>query len=164
MHTTNELLAIDTDRIAIRPTIEAGITVCREDDWEKGLQILWKAARRAGEGAELPAAFYAYTGFGVARYQRQLAEGERLCRHAVRLDPADPEHYLLLAEVCQLRRKRRATVDALLKGLRIAPEDPRLRRFQRRIGFRRPPIIRFLSRDNPLNFLLGRWRHRRKSG
>ncbi len=151
----------ETDRIDIRPIIEAGVEACQQGDWEKGLELLGKASRRAGEGDELPAGFYSYTGFGIARYQRRLAEGERLCRHAVRLDPSNSEHLLLLAEVCLLRRKRKAAVDALLKGLKIAPHDPQLRRLQRRIGFRRPPVISFLSRDHPLNRLLGRRRHRR---
>ena len=161
MGTSSELLREGTDRIQVGPTIDAGIDCCRQGHWEEGLQLLWKASRRAGEGADLPAAFYSYTGFGVARYERRLAEGERLCRHALRLDPSDPEHYLLLAEVRLLRRNRKGAVSALLKGLRIAPQDSKLRAVQRRIGFRRPPVISFLSRDHPLNVLLGRRRHRR---
>lgn len=163
MATGSEILSQDTDRIGLKSTIETAVEICRQGDWQNGLQLLGKASRRAGEGDELPAVFYSYTGFGVARHQRQLAEGERLCRHAVRLDPSDPEHLLLLAEVCLLRRKRKAAVDAILKGLRIDPNDPLLRRLQKRIGYRRPPVIRFLSRDNPLNWLLGRRRHRRES-
>ena len=154
---------LHVDRIELRPTIESAVEICRQGDWQLGLQLLGKASRRAEEGDELPAVFYSHTGFGVARYQRQLAEGERLCRHAVRLDPSDPEHLRLLAEVCVLRRKRKAAVDAILKGLRIDPGNAPLRRLQKKIGFRRPPVIRFLSRDNPLNWYLGQRRHRRES-
>ena len=164
MADVTEILSQDTDRIDLRSTIDIAVDLCREGEWDRGLQMLGKVLRRSGEGDELPAVFYAYTGFGVARYQRRLREGERLCRHAVRLDPSDPGHFLLLAEVCLLRRKRKAAVDALLKGLRIAPQDPELRRLQRRIGFRRPPVIGFLHRDNPLNRFLGRRRHRDSKG
>ena len=164
MSATNDLLSQDTDRIELQPTIEAGIGLCRDGDWGDGLQLLWKASRRASDAEELPASFYAYAGFGVARYQRQLAEGERMCRHAVRLDPSDPAHYLMLAEVRLLRRNRKAAVEALLKGLRIDPNHAPLRRLQRRIGFRRPPVLSFWSRDHPLNWFLGQLRHRRKSG
>ena len=163
MAEATEILSQDTDRIELQPTIESAVELCRQGDWQRGLQLLGKASRRAGEGDELPAVFYSYTGFGVARYERRLAEGERLCRHAVRLDPSDPEHQLLLAEVCLLRRKRKSAVDAILKGLRIDPGNVQLRRLQKRIGFRRPPVIHFLSRDNPLNWILGRRRHRRES-
>lgn len=163
MASATEILSQDTDRIELRPTIETAVEICRHGDWRRGLELLAKASRRAGEGDELPAEFYSFTGYGVARYERQLDEGERLCRHAVKLDQSSTEHLVLLAEVYLLQRKRKAAVDALLKGLRIDPNDPGLRRVQRRIGFRRPPVISFLSRDNPLNWLLGRRRHRRQS-
>ena len=163
MSATKNLLSQDTDSLQLLPTVEAGVGLCREGDWDNGLELLWKASRKAADSDELPASFYAYAGFGTARYQHQLAEGERMCRYAVRLDSSDPAHYLMLAEVCLLRRNRKEAVDALLKGLRLEPHHAPLRRLQKRIGFRRPPVLSFWSRDHPLNRFLGRLRHRRKS-
>lgn len=163
MTDSTDLLTIDTDRIEIRPTLETGLEHCRRGDWDRGLQYLGKISRRPAKSDTLPAAFYSFTGYGIARYKDQRAEGERLCRYAVMLEPDDPEHLYLLALVCLLRRKRKNAVEAIRKGLRLAPDDAKLRRLQRRIGFRRPPVIRFLHRDNPLNRYLGQRRHRRES-
>jgi len=51
-------------------------------------------------------------------------------------------------------------VRAIQRGLEAAPEDPRLLAARDAIGMRRPPVLPFLSRDNPLNRVLGRLRHR----
>jgi hypothetical protein len=47
-------------------------------------------------------------------------------------------------------------VESLNAGLRLEPNNAQLNRIFDRIGRRRPPVVPFLSRDNPLNVWLGR--------
>jgi hypothetical protein len=41
-----------------------------------------------------------------------------------------------------------------------APEDPRVVRQLKRLGFRKSPVLTFLPRTHPVNRTLGRWRQR----
>lgn len=149
----------DTAELDIGMALEAGVELCQEGDWKRGLDILWKIARKPGSRNKLPARFYSYTGLGTAEFHKNLDEGLRLCRYALKLDRASAESYLNLARVYDLRNDRRRTVKALERGLRLKPRDRDLLVFRKEIGYRRPPVIRFLSRDNPLNVWLGKKRY-----
>lgn len=155
-------LEISTDEIDIGAAIDEGLRLCRTEDWETGMAILWKIARKQERKKGLPAIYYSYAGFGAAKFDRNIKEGLSLCRHAIKLDPLEPDNYLNLARVEMLRRNRRSAVRALHKGLRVAPNHPRLSVYSREIGFRRRPVIPFLSRDNRINIWLGKKRHLRE--
>ena len=71
-----------------------------------------------------------------------------------------PQLYLNLAEVYQYAGRPREAMDVLDKGLAVAGRDFRIRRAREKIGRRRAPVLSFLSRNHPLNRLLGKWRHR----
>jgi hypothetical protein len=66
---------------------------------------------------------------------------------------------LNLSRVHLLLGNRRKAVAALETGLKIHAGYDALLRLREEIGFRRPPVIGFLSRDNILNQVLGRMRH-----
>ena len=55
---------------------------------------------------------------------------------------------------------RQRAVRAVTRGLEVAPEDPALRAALESMGWRRRPVLPFLSRHNPLNVWLGKVRHR----
>jgi hypothetical protein len=136
-----------------------GVALCREGDWDRGLQLLSGAAERRTEGGELPGLVYGYLGYGVARYQRRIRDGLKLCEHAVKIQYYEPENHLHLARTRLLAGDRRAAVSSLARGLKLDPAHRGLRELREEIGVRRRPVIPFLSRDNFLNILLGRLRH-----
>lgn len=131
---------------------------CRQEEWEEGLVQL---ARLVDDfpGTAFPGLYYSYLGYGVARCQGQVKEGIRLCRHAVKQEFYQPENYLNLARVQLLAGNRRAACDAVERGLRIDATFEPLLRLRQEFGLRRPPVIPFLDRRNPLNQLLGWLRH-----
>ena len=87
--------------------------------------------------------------------------GVRYCEDAVRASGGDsPENWLNLARACQALGYRERAVRALERGLALEENHSGLRAEIEVMGLRRPPVIGFLSRRNPLNRLLGRWRHR----
>ena len=155
-------LEITTEELDVGAAIDEGLRLCRAEQWETGLGILWKIARKREYDKKLPAIYYSFAGYGAARFDGNVKEGLSLCRHALKLDPTDPDNYLNLARVEMLRRNRRGAVKALRRGLRLRPGSPRLVAFEREIGSRRRPVIPFLSRDNRLNVWLGRRRHLRE--
>ena len=136
-----------------------GIELCRSSDWQEGLYWLGLAADSRDGKEELPALFYAYFGYGVARYQKRPADGVRLCKKALELEFYQPEAYTFLAKTYLLMDDRRAAVDTVKKGLQVDSDHGELKQLIAEFGERRSPVLGFLSRGHPLNRLLGRMRH-----
>mgnify|MGYP001817497782 CR=1 FL=1 len=109
---------------------------------------------------ELPGVFYAFLGYGIARFDKRYREGLSLCEYAVKVGVCEPETYLNMARVLLLLGKRRRALGVLNRGLALAPDSTALVRLRTELGVRRAPVIAWLSRSNPLNRWLGRWRHR----
>ncbi|MGB5660560.1 MAG: hypothetical protein WBO54_13850 [Thermoanaerobaculia bacterium] len=141
-----------------------GIEACKKGQWKEGLAVLGKVAEADRQGAELNGQFYSYLGYGIARYERRVKEGLALCQHSIKLQFYEPENYLNLARVHLLARNRRKAVEALNRALKLNASNPGALALAQEIGWRRRPVIPFLSRSNFLNRLLGRlsYRLRRK--
>lgn len=153
---------ITTQDVDIGAAIDEGLRLCRADQWQTGMALLWKIARKQEHERNLPPIYYSYAGYGAARFDGNVKEGVSLCRHAIRLDPKEPDNFLNLARVEMLRHNRRNAIKALERGLRVKPGHPRLLEFEKEIGSRRRPAIPFLSRKNRLNIWLGKRRHLRE--
>lgn len=136
-----------------------GISLCRKGRWKEGMEILGRLAEADRQGTELPGLFYSYLGYGIARYQRKLREGVALCEHAIKVQFYEPENYLNLARIHLLRSNRGKAVDAVHKALKLSPRHPQVLRLIKDMGYRRRPVIPFLSRNNPVNIWLGKMRY-----
>ena len=79
---------------------------------------------------------------------------------ALRLAGPDPEFYLNQARAHLSLGQRERAVKCIIRGLATDPHNEALRAAQQAMGWRRKPVIGFLSRSNPLNRLLGKLRHR----
>jgi len=137
-----------------------GIELCRRDHWQEGLCRLGEAAEAAERNEELPGLFYAYLGYGIARFQGHVEEGVRLCRRAVELEFYQPESYYYLARTYLLSNDRRAAIDAIERGFQVDAGNGDLQGLKAELGQRRPPVIPALPRRHFLNRWLGRLRHR----
>lgn len=98
-------------------------------------------------------------GVTLVLVERNSSLGVSLCDQAVRQAGAEPDLALNQARVHLALNQRERAVKALFRGLDLRPGEPALLAAQRAMGVRRPPVISFLARSNPLNRLLGRIRH-----
>lgn len=138
---------------------QQGIALCRKGKWKEGMAILGRIAEADRQGTELPGLFYSYLGYGIARYQRKVREGMALCEHSIKVQFYEPENYLNLAKIHLLRNNRGKAVEAIHQALKLSPKHPGVTNILRKIGYRRRPVIPFLSRNNPLNIWLGKMRY-----
>lgn len=136
---------------------QQGIGLCRQGDWARGLSILKRVGESERNGS-LPSLFYSYLGFGIAKFDRRTSEGLTLCRHALKKEFYQPENYVHLARTLLLTGDRKGAVATLERGLRLLPGHVELERLRIEMGRRRRPVVRFLSRHNILNLILGRIR------
>lgn len=153
--------AVTTTENELRPVAAdawRGIELCRQGQWQEGFYLLCLTAD-GQEVNDLPSEFFAYLGYGLARFQDELEEGVRMCRRAVELDSYNTNSHYLLAQTCLLAGDRRSAVEAIERGLRVDSTSERLRNLKSAIGERRRPVLSFLPRRHLLNRTLGRWRH-----
>ena len=118
-----------------------------------------KIAESDGSSEDLPSEYFAYLGYGIARFEDRLREGLRLCERAVKREFYRVDNYSMLARTALLANNRRKAVVAVERGLAIDRQDQALLKLKRDMGVRRSPVLPFLSRESALNRLLGRLRH-----
>lgn len=147
-------------REEVLATCERGIDLCRFGSLKEGFATL-ASMGDITRTKDLPSAYFSYMGLGLAKYRNQIPQGIKLCRHAIKLEFFQTEHYVNMARACLLQeRYRREAVDAVKEGLRIDPENPELIELDAQFGQRRKPVLSFLGRRNFLNQALGWLRHR----
>ncbi len=141
--------------------VRLGIAAAREQNFERGLMFLAEAYRRLTGRSDnaIPASALSYYGLCLALNKGRVREAAEFCQLAIQREFYNPEHYMNLAKVWSTGRSRRKAIEAVDRGLAVAPNDPVLARFRTDLGVRRSPVLPFLHRDNPLNVTLGRMRH-----
>jgi tetratricopeptide (TPR) repeat protein len=144
---------------AARALVTEGVRLCREGQWQKGLERLREVAASSVDPAKLPGTFYSYLGFGMAQLHGRKEEGLKLCQRAIEIEFYQADNYFNLARMHAMMRHRREAVEAIEKGLKVDPEHRGLQQLHDEIGERSPPVLRKLPRAHFLNRLLGKVRH-----
>ncbi len=128
----------------------------RDSDAERALPHIRRAVELEGQNP-----FYiSYLGVVLARAEQKWAEAEELCGTALKMKRDQPQLYLNLAEVYVVADRRDAAVETLIRGIKFANRDVRLKVMLGKLVTRRPPVIPFLERHHFLNRQLGLVRHR----
>lgn len=110
-------------------------------------------------GRERPQARYlSQYGLCLGAVTQRKYEGIQFCREAAEMESYNPDLHWNLGRVLLAANRRRDAFQALLRGLGLQRDHPGIVAELRRMGIRRRPILPFLSRDNPLNMFLGRFR------
>lgn len=99
-------------------------------------------------------------GLTLVLVERNSNLGVVLVDEALRAAGPDPLLMLNSARVHLALAQRERAARVVTRGLELFPDDPRLLAARQAMGTRRPPVIPFLSRSNPVNRVLGRIRHR----
>lgn len=99
-------------------------------------------------------------GVTLVLVERNSNLGILYCDQALRLVATDPELFLNQARAHLALGQRERAVKAVIRGLAVSPQDPALRAAQSAMGWRRKPVLPFLSRSNFLNRWLGKLRHK----
>jgi Flp pilus assembly protein TadD len=137
---------------------EEGRAAFAARDVDSAHQAFERAHRKDGRDPR----FMSWYGVTLVLVERNSSLGVELCDQAVRLAGPDPELLLNQARIHLSLKQRERAVRAIVRGLELFPGDPRLAAARDAMGIRRPPVLPFLSRKNPLNRILGRLRHRWK--
>ena len=149
-----------SEREAVRDmalaALEAGIRLFERDDVLGAHARFAEAYRRSPQQPRV----VSWYGVTLVLVERNSNLGMALCDQAIRVSGPDPELLLNQARAHLALGQRERAIRSVQRGLADWPEDPSLRAAQEELGRRQRPVIPFLARGNPLNRVLGRWRHR----
>jgi tetratricopeptide (TPR) repeat protein len=121
-----------------------------------GAHAAFERAHRRDPRAPVTMSWYGLT---LVLVERNSNLGISLIDQALRAGPS-PELLLNSARAHLALNQRERAVRAIARGLELWPEDARLLAAKDALGWRASPVLSFLSRNNPLNRVLGRLRHR----
>ena len=111
---------------------------------------------RIGSGGGRRMKYLSYYGLALSFAAGRTEEAIDMCERALAVEFYNPDLYLNVARVYLAAGKLRRAHRALCQGLRIESRHPGLLEEVRKMGVRRRPIFRFLSRNNPFNRVTGR--------
>lgn len=96
-----------------------------------------------------------YQAYCLAKGQGRLSAAIKICRESIKREPENSLHYLILGRILLLAGEKRKAINAFRKGLKIEP-NPKIVEELKRLGLRRPAVIKSLDRNHPLNRILGK--------
>lgn len=144
---------------AARALVSEGVQLCREGQWEKGLDRLREVANGSIDPQKLPGTFFSFLGYGMANLHGRKEEGLKLCKRAIEIEFYQADNYVNLARLHLLLKQRREAIDTIEAGLKIDPDHAALNDLHDRIGMRRAPVVGSLGRTHFINRILGKLRH-----
>jgi len=90
----------------------------------------------------------------LAKERGQFKQAFALCEEAIEKEPDSAAHYLNLGRIHILAGNRAEAITALRDGLKHDLDEQIIAELAR-LGIRKPPVIPFLNRANPLNKYFG---------
>jgi hypothetical protein len=137
-------------------SFEAGMAAFHRSDAAGAHAAFERAHRREPRDPR----YMSWYGLTLVVVERNSNLGVLLCDQALRAGGGDPDLLLNQARVHLALNQRERTVRAIQRGLELWPAHPGLQRARDCLGWRRRPVLPFLSRNALLNRWLGSLRHR----
>jgi predicted Zn-dependent protease len=98
----------------------------------------------------------------LAKEKNEFKRAISLCKEAIKSEPKNSIHFLHLGKVHLLANQKKEAIRIFCMGLRHSENRDIIAELNR-IGRRRPPVIPFLDRSNPLNRVLGKFFYTQKA-
>lgn len=127
----------------------SGLRALAQEDTLAALALFEKAVQRD----EKPA-YCSYLALCIAKERGQFQLAVTLCEKAKAREPQNPVHYLNLGKVYLYAGKKDDAIRTFREGL-SREKDQAIIDELNKLGTRKPPVISFLKRSNPVNRFLG---------
>jgi tetratricopeptide (TPR) repeat protein len=138
---------------------QKGMLYFQSGDFSNALRCFRGAYQNKPNGVLLPKV-KSYLGYTLVIVEGKQLRGIQLMREAItnRYRQADFFYNLCQVYLDHALDRRRAYF-TLQKGIRFCPLDPRMQNLIRKMGIRKPPPLKILSRRHFLNRYLGKKMH-----
>ena len=136
-------------------------TVTAEERFKKGVEALASGKmipalasfEKALELEDNPA-FYSYFALCIAKERGQVRRAIKLCEEALQKDGKNTAHYLNLGKILLHAGNRDDAVMVFRGGLKYGTDLLIIDELNK-LAARKPPVLSFLNRNNPINKYLG---------
>lgn len=126
-----------------------GLAAIRKGNSPAALAHFEKAAQLAPLPLHL-----SYLGYCIARERGQMKKGIALCQDALAQEPEQAVHFLNLGRIQLVAGNKLEAIRIFREGLAHGPNRELIAQLDA-LGTRKPPVIRGLHRNNPINKYLG---------
>lgn len=92
--------------------------------------------------------------FCIAKARGQVSKAISLCEEAIKKEPQNSLHYLNLGRIYLITNNKEDAIKTFREGLNYEPNQQIVDELNR-FGPRKPPVIPYLKRSNPINKHLG---------
>jgi len=96
-----------------------------------------------------------YLAYCQAKGQGRMHAAAKICRESIKREPNNSLHYLILGRVLLMAGEKGKAIDSFRQGLKTSP-NPKIVQELKKLGLRKPAVIKSLKRNHPLNRMLGR--------
>ncbi|MCP4199604.1 MAG: tetratricopeptide repeat protein [Proteobacteria bacterium] len=96
-----------------------------------------------------------YLAFCMAKGQGRTAAAAKICRESIKREPKNPLHFLILGRILLLSGNKGKAIDTMRRGLKSS-QDQRIIDELKKLGLRKPAVIKNLKRNHILNRICGK--------
>ena len=96
-----------------------------------------------------------YLAYCQAKGQGRMSSAAKICRESIKREPGNSLHYLILGRILLMAGEKGRAIDSFRQGLRADP-NPKIIEELKKLGLRKPAILKSLKRNHPINRALGR--------
>lgn len=98
---------------------------------------------------------HSYLAYCLAKGQGRMHSAAKVCRESIKREPHNSLHYLILGRILLMAEEKGKAIDAFRQGLKTSPNQKIIAELKR-LGLRKPAVLKNLKRNHPLNRVLGR--------
>ncbi|HXV21214.1 MAG TPA: tetratricopeptide repeat protein [Desulfuromonadales bacterium] len=91
----------------------------------------------------------------LAKERRQMNKAATLCNEALQEEPGNTVHYLNLGRIYLLAGQKNRAIQTWRRGQKLG-RNPQIAFELRKLGLRKPPVLKALGREHPVNRFLGK--------
>ena len=96
-----------------------------------------------------------YLAYCLAKGQGRMQSAAKTCRESIKRESNNSLHYLILGRILLLSGDKGKAIGTFRQGLRTSP-NPLIIEELKKLGLRRPAVLKNLKRNHPINRALGR--------
>ncbi|MEW6115574.1 MAG: tetratricopeptide repeat protein [Nitrospirota bacterium] len=98
--------------------------------------------------------YRSYLAYCVAKERGQLKRAISLCEQAIEREPGNSVHYLNLGRIYLHAKNKDYAITVFREGLKHEMNQDIISELQKLVA-RKPPVLPFLGRENPINKYIG---------
>jgi tetratricopeptide (TPR) repeat protein len=112
------------------------------------------ASFEKARGIENNPVINSYYAFCIAKERGQISKAILLCKESMQAEPNNSVHYLNLGRIYLIENNKGEAIRIFREGLNVEANQQIVDELNRLV-IRKPPVISFLKRNNPINKYLG---------